>query len=132
MMMGPDMMMGYGRGGRGGRGWGMCNPQMMGFGAWRIERVEQSLNLNEAQKAALEELKTASAKAAEQMQAACPADWPETPTGRLEQMEKRMSAMLDGIRTVRPALDKFYGSLTDEQKARINSGGRGWRWRDRS
>ncbi|MCZ7658918.1 MAG: Spy/CpxP family protein refolding chaperone [Xanthobacteraceae bacterium] len=129
MMMGPDMMMGYGRR---GRGWGMCDPRMMGFGPWRIERMEQALALTEAQKGAFEELKTASEKAREQMQAACPTEWPQTPTGRLEMMEQRMEAMLQAIRTVRPALDKFYASLTDEQKARINSGGRGWRWRDRS
>jgi hypothetical protein len=130
MMMGPDMMMGGRRGGM----MHMCNPRMAGFGVWRIDRMEQSLNLNESQKSALEELKSASTKAGEQMQAACPAEMPLTPTGRLDMMEKRMEAMLQAIRTVRPAFDKFFSSLNDEQKARLNQGGRGWgwRWRDRS
>jgi hypothetical protein len=52
----------------------------------------------------------------------------------MELMEKRSEAMLQAVRTVRPALDGFYASLTDEQKVLINSGRghhRFWRWRDR-
>ena len=29
--------------------------------------------------------------------------------------------MMQGVRTVRPALDKFYESLNDEQKARFSA-----------
>jgi hypothetical protein len=29
-------------------------------------------------------------------------------------MRQRLEAMLTGVRTVRPALEKFYGSLNDE------------------
>jgi hypothetical protein len=31
-------------------------------------------------------------------------------------MEQRLNAMLEAIRIVQPALEKFYGSLTDEQR----------------
>jgi LTXXQ motif family protein len=37
----------------------------------------------------------------------------------LETMERRLSAMLEAVRTVQPALDDFYAALTDEQKARL-------------
>jgi hypothetical protein len=36
-------------------------------------------------------------------------------------MEKRLRATLGAVRTVQPALTKFYDSLSDEQKARFNS-----------
>jgi hypothetical protein len=46
--------------------------------------------------------------------------------------------MLDAVRTVRPALDAYYGTLTDEQKARLTMaqphmgrGGMGGGWRER-
>ena len=36
-------------------------------------------------------------------------------------MRPRLDAMLQAVRTVRPALEKFYLSLNDEQKARFNA-----------
>jgi LTXXQ motif family protein len=44
-----------------------------------------------------------------------------TPTGRVEAMEKRLDVTLGAVKTVQPALAKFYNSLSDEQKARFNS-----------
>jgi hypothetical protein len=35
-------------------------------------------------------------------------------------MEQRLDAMLRAVDTVQPALAKFYGSLSDEQKERFN------------
>jgi hypothetical protein len=49
-------------------------------------------------------------------------------------MEKRMDTMLQAIRTMRPALEAFYATLSDEQKASLDSNygrGRFGRWRDR-
>jgi len=43
-----------------------------------------------------------------------------TPPGRIAAMEQRLKTMLDAINIVQPALESFYGSLTDEQKARFN------------
>jgi len=36
-------------------------------------------------------------------------------------MEKRLDATLGAVKTVQPALAKFYNSLTDKRKARFNS-----------
>ncbi len=36
-------------------------------------------------------------------------------------MQKRLGVMLLAVRTVRPALDAFYQTLSDEQKARFNA-----------
>jgi hypothetical protein len=35
-------------------------------------------------------------------------------------MEKRLQAMIDAAKAVKPALESFYASLTNEQKARFN------------
>ena len=39
---------------------------------------------------------------------------------RIDAMEQRLDAMLRAINIVQPALEKFYGSLSDEQKERFN------------
>jgi hypothetical protein len=39
-------------------------------------------------------------------------------------MDQRLKAMIDAANTVKPALDKFYASLSDEQKARFDRLGR--------
>ncbi|MGE0564023.1 MAG: Spy/CpxP family protein refolding chaperone [Pseudolabrys sp.] len=130
---GPGSMMGPGMMGRGGFG-PMCGAGMAGFAEWRIDRLRSLLNLTDAQKASFEAYRTASVKAAEAMRAACPADFHGTMPGRMEAMEKRMEAMLAAIKTLRPALDAFYTTLTDEQKVKLNDNrgrGRYWRWRER-
>jgi len=66
-------------------------------------------------------LNDASIKAAEQLNTECPAYNLLTPTGRVDAMEKRLDTTLGAVKTMRPALTKFYNSLSDEQKARFNS-----------
>ena len=56
---GPGMMMGPGMGGIAA----MCDPRAAGLAEWRMERIERLISPNEAQRAALNELWTASAKA---------------------------------------------------------------------
>jgi len=127
-MMGPGMM-DRGHFGR------ICSPRSAGFAEWRIDRLERTIKPTEAQRAKFDEFKAASSKAAETMRAACPTDVPTTMVGRMEAMEKRVDAMSQAIKTVRPALEAFYATLSDEQKAQLNSDlgrhGRFWRWRDR-
>ena len=128
MMMGPGMM-GWGGPG-GGQGGMMCNPRAAGLAEWKMERIEKVVKPNDSQRAALEILRTASAKAAEMVTSACPQDFPASATARLEAMEKRMEVMLQAIKTVRPAFDAFFATLNDEQKAQLNNnaGPRGWGW----
>lgn len=131
---GPGMMMGPGMMGPGMMGRGMCDPRAAGLAEWRIEHIERAVKPTDAQRTALNELKTASTKAAEAIAAACPREFPQTATTRLESMEKRLDAMLAAVKIVRPAFDAFYATLTDEQKAVLNKvgprhwGWRGWRW----
>jgi hypothetical protein len=123
MMMGPGMM------GMGGMGT-MCNPRGAGLAEWRMERIERLVNPNDAQRAALDNLRNASAKAAEIVAAACPREFPASATGLIVLIDKRLVALQQAIKTVGPAFDAFYATLNDEQKARVNtSGPRHWGWR---
>jgi len=133
---GPGMMMGPGMMGSGGMwGGGMCSPQAAGLAQWRIARIERAVRPTDAQRSKFDELRTASAKAAETITAACPREIPSSPVERLELAEKRLTAMLEAVKIVRPKFEDFYASLTSEQQSRLNSAGprqwgwRGWRWR---
>lgn len=130
-MMGQGMMMGPAMMGR--RSFNrMCHPSAAGFAQWRIDRIEQAIKPTDAQRAKFDEFKAASSKAAEALRNACPTDAPTTMIARMEAMEKRLDAMAAAAKTVRPALEAFYATLTDEQKARLDSNSRRSRsWRHR-
>ena len=114
---------GYARGSAGGRSVeaDLCSGQTAGLTDWPIERIAQTVEPNDAQRAVLDELKAATAQALDILKAACPTALPSTPTGRIETMHQRLDAMLQAVRTVRPVVEKFYQSLNDEQKARFNA-----------
>ena len=99
----------------------ICSGQATGLTDFPIERIAQQVQPNDAQRAALDQLKAATVKAVDMLQSACPTDLPSTPMGRLTDMRQRIEAMLQAVRTVRPALDRFYQSLSDEQKERFNA-----------
>jgi hypothetical protein len=124
-------------GNEGGMGGGMMGMPMMGGRLCQsndsmvprmTQRLERSVTLTDAQKPDFEALKAAMAKAEATMKAACPTDAERndrTPTGRLAVAEKRMTAGLEAIRTVRPAFDTFYGKLDDRQRDQLRWAGRG-------
>ena len=92
--------------------------------AFPTDRIDQVVHPTDAQRAKLDALQSASGKAVDLIKAACPTELPSTPPGRLAVEGKRLQAMLRAVQTIRPALDDFYGSLSDEQKARFNTIGR--------
>jgi LTXXQ motif family protein len=100
---------------------GICGEQAPQLTDWPIERISQTVEPNEAQRAALDELKAATAKSIEILKGACPTDLPSIPTGRLAAMESRLQVMLQAVQTVRPPLEAFYQLLSDEQKSRFNA-----------
>jgi hypothetical protein len=73
-----------------------------------------------ATRRALQELREATTQAVNLLQSDCPTYRPLTVIGRVEVMEQRLAAMLHAVDLVQPALARFYGSLSDEQKERFN------------
>ncbi|HET7803393.1 MAG TPA: Spy/CpxP family protein refolding chaperone [Pseudolabrys sp.] len=97
-----------------------CKQPKPGLANLPIEKIEDVVNPTDAQEAELNKLQDATGKAVEILQAACPDNTPLTPPGRLDAMEKRLQSMIDAAKTVKPALQSFYSSLSGEQKARFN------------
>jgi LTXXQ motif family protein/pentapeptide repeat protein len=99
----------------------LCNSRTESFTQLPVQRIEQAVKPAQQQQDALEKLKAASTDAANELQASCPAQLPQTAIDRFDAVGKRLNAMAGAIKRVRPALADFYSSLTDEQKARFNN-----------
>ena len=97
-----------------------CGEAKPGLTNLPIEQIEEVVKPDDAQAAELDKLDDAVGNAISILQAACPVETPLTPPGRLEAMETRLKAMIEAANTVKPALDSFYASLSNEQKARFN------------
>jgi hypothetical protein len=88
-----------------------------------VQRIEQVVQPTAQQQSAFDDLKKATQKAGDQLQASCPTAVPKSPVARVDTVETRLRAMMDAIKSVRPDLQNFYASLTDEQKAKFNTMG---------
>ncbi len=99
----------------------LCSEPEKGITAWPIASIDKAVQPTSEQRALLDELKSAGAKAADAFKESCGDSYAMTPPGRLRAMTSRINAMLEAVRIVRPALEKFYGALNDEQQARFNA-----------
>jgi hypothetical protein len=99
----------------------ICTDHPGGLSVQTVDRLEKVVRPTDAQGGALDELRTAAARASQILRDACPVETPGNPPERLAAMQRRLGAMLDAASMVRPALQSFYGSLTDAQKARFNA-----------
>ena len=97
-----------------------CAEQAKGVTAWPLEQIAAAVQPTEDQKALLANLQKAAEDAAARFRDACPDAVPMTPPGRMQVMLLRLQAIDEAIQTVKPALQPFYNSLNDEQKARFN------------
>ena len=98
----------------------VCGERAAGIASLPFERIERAVLPDGAQRSALKQLQDATSDAANLLSSECPTYRALTPVGRLQAMEQRLDAMLRAVQTVQPALEKFYGSLGDEQKERFN------------
>ena len=98
-----------------------CSQQGGSFIDLPVQRIEQVVQPTAQQQSALNDLKKAAQKAGDQLQSSCPTAVPKSPVARVDTFETRLTAMADGIKSVRPDLQNFYASLSDEQKARFNT-----------
>jgi hypothetical protein len=98
----------------------LCDPDK-GITAWPIASIGKAVRPTPEQRVLLDELKRAAAKAAVAFKQSCGGSYAMTPPGRLRAMTNRISATLEAVRIVRPALEKFYNALSDEQQARFNA-----------
>jgi len=101
----------------------LCGSQAESFTKLPTERIEEIVKPTGPEQTALEQLKQASAKAADELRGSCPTHVGDTPTARLDAMSNRLDAMVQAVKALRPTLGAFYASLSDEQKAQFNAMG---------
>ena len=101
----------------------LCKQPGGGVTAWPIADIERVVQPTEEQRRLLSDLQAASQRAAETFAVACPAenDLAETAPGRIATIIGRLKATDEAILTVKPALEAFYASLSDEQKQRFDT-----------
>jgi LTXXQ motif family protein len=87
---------------------------------WPEARIEAAVRPNEEQLGKIKALENAAMQAAEQLAASCPSEMPTTPPARLAVVLERLDVMLGAVKSVRVALEDFYGDLSDEEKAQFN------------
>jgi hypothetical protein len=100
---------------------GDCGAGQAGAADWPAAELEQRLHPTDAQRASLDSLKDASARAADMLKGTCEPNEALTPPARLSAAGKRLDAMLQAVETVKASLDDLYGELSDEQKAQFES-----------
>lgn len=109
----------------------LCAPLSVGLYEWRLRWVERFVRPTAEQTPPLNDLIAASAKARETIAAACQKEPVLTSTAQLSVMEKRVVAMMQALKVLRPAYEKFFASLDSRQQDFLNAlgpGRRGWRW----
>jgi hypothetical protein len=100
----------------------LCSQQSGDTTNLPIQRIDQVVQPSgQQQQDAFADLKQASRDSANQLQASCPSQVPQTPVERLDAVKTRLQAMVDATNTIRPKLQAFYVSLSDDQKARFNT-----------
>ena len=100
---------------------GTCSGYAPGVTSLPIDRIEASVKPTGNQLADLKALQTASGKAESILGNSCPTSPPLTPVGRLDALQKRLDAMVQGLDLVRGPLAKFDGSLSAEQRKRLDA-----------
>ena len=85
-----------------------------------IDQIRQTVHPTREQQAALDGLIAASSQANDIVEAACPTEPTLSPVGRLDAAEKQYEAVVRAAQVLRSPVEKFYASLSDEQKARFN------------
>src|SRR5215510_7968156 len=109
----------------------LCTPRSVGLYEWQVGWIERVVRPTETQRAALNDLQSASSKAIATMATACKTEAPATTKAELEMMDNRLEIMSQAVKTLRPAFDAFYASLDSKQQQRLDVFGprhRGWRW----
>jgi LTXXQ motif family protein len=98
-----------------------CEDDSLDVAAIPVDEIQQLTHPTDEQRAALDEFGNTSVQAAQIVKASCPTEISSTAVGRIDALQQRVQAMLKAVSVEQPALAKFYDTLSDEQKARLNA-----------
>ena len=86
-----------------------------------IDALNQSLQPNDRQRAAMAATKEAFGAAAKVLEAQCPNSLPSTPAERLRATQAHLDAEWRAVLTIPVALENLESGLSDEQRGRLNT-----------
>jgi hypothetical protein len=86
---------------------------------WPIAQITSAIELNDTQRSALDQLKTALSDAVSSIKSSCRDDANLGPVERLRVMQNTLWAVHDAAQLIRAPLASFYDSLSDEQKRKF-------------
>jgi hypothetical protein len=98
-----------------------CGEDVIDIASMPLDQFRDAIHPTEELVAALDDLGLAVTKATQDIKIACPAEMALTAPGRMAALQRRIEAMIAAVEIVQPPLEKFYGLLNDEQKARVNA-----------
>jgi hypothetical protein len=98
-----------------------CGPPQSAALQWPADEIEARLHPNDTQRAALKGLQDANARAVDILSAQCQPTDATTPPARLDAIDGRLEAMLQAVSLVSAALEEFYATLSNEQKAQFEA-----------
>jgi hypothetical protein len=96
-----------------------CSDQAAELQKMPFETVIGTVQPNDQQRAALEQIRAAAADATNKLNATCPKDVPARPSDQLDIMRASLDAIKAGLAPLRPVFVNVYAVLNDEQKARL-------------
>jgi len=88
---------------------------------WSIGEIDKSVQPNEQQRVALNDVQQAFGRAANDLQAHCPTSVPRSAVARLEAIESRLDATWRAVLSIQVALQDFESTLGDDQKNRFQT-----------
>ena len=100
-----------------------CSGLAPGVSDLPIAQIKQTVQPTGDQQTALDELNDAAVKANDVVKSSCPTAMPLTPAARLDAAQARLEAMMKAVDIVQGPLQKFYDSLSDQQRQRFDAMG---------
>lgn len=98
-----------------------CHAAQQAALQWPTEEIETALHPDDTQRAALEKLQHAGVRAVDILDDECRSEDAATAPARLYAADRRLDAMQQAIQIVSNALDDFYATLSDKQKAQFEA-----------
>lgn len=99
----------------------LCQAAQQSALQWPAKEIETALHPDDAQRAALKKLQHAGVRAVNILNDECRSEDAATAPARLYAVDRRLDAMQQAIQIVSNALDDFYATLSDEQKAQFEA-----------
>ena len=99
-----------------------CGPSQLSGMELPAAEIDKAVHLTDPERTGLMTLQnTDTQAAADLLKASCGAESAITPPGRLVAAHKRLDVMLASVKTASASLNDFYGTLSDEQKAKFEA-----------